>query len=75
MKSKVKRLSVVLSLTTLFSCAQDSAKQQAQVFLNEYTAKFQKLAYAADKADWLANTAIGEEHDSLSVVAAKSFAR
>ncbi|MFQ5824202.1 MAG: M2 family metallopeptidase [bacterium] len=61
----------VLSLH--FACMENPVKKEANAFLKEYTEKFQKLDYEANKAAWLANTDISEEHDSLSVLADKAL--
>ena len=68
------RLAYFLTFAVFLSCSEDPVKRETDEFIQSYTQEFQRLAYASDKADWLANTDISDEHDSLSVVAGKAFA-
>lgn len=62
------------AVVTLSSCARDP-KREAEAFLASYTAQYQKLYYEASKAQWLANTDISDEHDSLATEATKALAK
>ncbi len=64
----------VLSSVFALSCAQPP-KEQATEFLRSYNAKYQSLYYETSKAQWLANTDITPEHDSLSQVAEKVYSK
>lgn len=65
-------LFLVMSCLLSFSCAQPP-KQEAEVFLKDYDAKFQKLYYETSQAQWLANTDISDLHDSMSTAAEKRY--
>lgn len=68
------RFAVIFTLPALVSCQQrgsDSGNEDAQRFLNEYSAKFQQLDYAESLARWALNTHIVEED---TVAAAKASA-
>ena len=67
-----------LSLVPVFvllavSCSSD-VRPEADRFLNSFMPEFQRLFYEASKAQWLANTDIGEKHDSLSAATEKKWA-
>lgn len=52
-------LFVALALATLFACRNDQALQQeAQAFIDQYTAEYQQLYYESAKAEWKSNTYI-----------------
>ncbi|NIO00806.1 MAG: peptidase [Candidatus Latescibacteria bacterium] len=54
-------LTVILIGFALVGCASKAKiQQEAQAFLDAYTAEYKALAYAADKADWKSNTMIIE---------------
>ncbi len=58
----------------LFACGRMTPLQkEAQAFLEQYTQRYNELDYAANKAEWLANTDISDQHDSLSVAAKKAL--
>lgn len=63
----------LLLLTAVFSCS-PGVREEAQSFLDEYSEKFQALEYDVARAQWLANTDIKDEHDSLAVIAGKAQA-
>lgn len=64
----------VCAIITVNSCARDP-KREADEFLSSYTTQYQKLYYEANKAQWLANTDISDEHDSLATEATKALAK
>lgn len=57
----------------LLACGTNPVKKEADAFLKQYEEKFQDLYYKANKAAWLANIDINEEHDSLNVAADKAL--
>ncbi len=66
--------SALLTLSVT-SCSQKPPKEEAATFLNSYDSNFQKLYYATSKAQWLANTDIKPENDSLSQAAEKAYSK
>lgn len=67
-------LAVALPLLLLVSCA-PSPKEEAARFLKEFEPPYQKLYYEAGKAQWLANTDIKPENDSLSTAAERIYSK
>ena len=57
----------------IIGCDTNVARKEAQQFLDEYTETYQKLDYEKSKVEWLANTDISDEHDSLQVIADKAL--
>lgn len=69
-----KQVLTAATVALLISCSTDSIKDGADAFLEDYSEKLQKLYYATAEAQWLANTDITPEHDSLSALAEKEYA-
>ncbi len=65
---------LVCTAGVLISCA-GNPKREAEDFLQSYTAQYQNLLYEANKAQWLANTDISDQHDSLATEATKALAK
>ncbi len=70
----VRFLTVALCLVFALSCS-PSPKEQAGEFLKAYNTQFQSLYYETSKAQWLANTDITPEHDSVSQIAEKAYSK
>ena len=68
-----KRVLALLFSLTAVTCSTD-IRPEADRFLNSFLPRFQRLYYEAAKAQWLANTDISSEHDSLSAAAEKKWA-
>ncbi len=69
-----KQVLTAATVTLLISCSTNSIKDGADAFLEDYSEKLQKFYYATAEAQWLANTDITPEHDSLSVLTEKEYA-
>ncbi|MGB6649388.1 MAG: M2 family metallopeptidase [Bacteroidota bacterium] len=67
------RALVLLFTLMAVSCSSD-VRPEANRFLDSFLPQFQRLYYEAAKAQWLANTDISDEHDSLSAAAEKRWA-
>lgn len=67
-------LCTLLCALLLASCTRPP-KEEADMFLKDYNAQFQKLLTAANEAQWIANTDISDAHDSLATEATKVLAR
>jgi peptidyl-dipeptidase A len=69
--------SVITLVTALFlilpSCARRTPRQEASEFLQWYDGRYQALVYTTNQAQWLANTDITPQHDSLSAAAEKQY--
>ena len=73
MHRKPLHFSVLLVFLSLVSCQSPSPKADAEKFLSEFSERYQTLFYEYSQAQWLANTDINDEHDSLSVVAERAL--
>jgi len=51
-------------MTLAVAAAQDDVRKEAQKFLDQYTARWQKLSYASALAEWRSNTRIVEGDDT-----------
>lgn len=69
------RVFVPALILLALSCSGTNPKQDADAFLKSYSDQFQKLFYASQKAQWLANTDISDLHDSLATEASKVLAK
>jgi peptidyl-dipeptidase A len=67
-------LAVALPAALFLSCA-PAPQEDAAIFLSTYDTTYQRLAYEAAKAQWLANTDITPAHDSLSAAAEKAYSK
>lgn len=67
-------LTAVVVVIAVSSCARDP-QREADEFIQSYNARYQNLFYEANKAQWLANTDISDEHDSLATEATKALAK
>jgi peptidyl-dipeptidase A len=68
-------VSAIVLLSLLLAACGKTAKDEADEFLENYTARLKGLTAATSEAQWLANTDISPEHDSLSAAAEKTFSR
>jgi peptidyl-dipeptidase A len=66
---------ILVCVCALFSSCGKSVKDEAAEFLQSYTDALLPLYTATANAQWLANTDISPEHDSLSSVAEKTFSK
>ena len=66
---------LVLCPSLLFLACGKTARDEADEFLKSYTHQLQGLYAATSEAQWLANTDITPEHDSLSAAAEKTFSK
>jgi peptidyl-dipeptidase A len=67
-------LITLLSSVVLLACSK-TARDEAQEFLQSYDAQLLALYATTSEAQWLANTDISAEHDSISAAAEKTFSK
>jgi len=58
----------------LFACS-PTPREEAKTFLAQYDSTYQRLYTKAGEAQWLANTDIKPEHDSVSAAIEKEYSR
>ncbi len=73
-------MSIRITLCALFSslllvACSPSPREEAAQFLKQYDSTYQKLYTKSSEAQWLANTDITPEHDTLSAAAEKEYSR
>jgi len=64
---------IILIMAAMVAC-RPSARDEAKVFLDQFDKQYQPVYYASSKAQWLSVTDITTEHDSLAVIAGKTYA-
>lgn len=71
----LRNVAFLLAITIMLASCTKDPKEEASEFLKSHSEQMQKLYYEANKAQWLANTDIGEAHDSLATEATKALAK